>query len=217
MALEAARDLRDARSLVSGMTDSLEVASLLPGHAAYLRVFNPAHDSAGRPVTWRSLVGGAMHPALQWDGLQRINRQPRNLQEPEMGTLDPRVAAELVRLLKPRTKTPDRCVFLVWEGYAGLRETVVSAPTITIGFEQRTMHALQGTVDDATETVEDDGSSRLPLWWLPADHAWSVGNDLYGRSVYIGGGEDTIRALLASPTLEALPVAPDQLVGQEDL
>lgn len=217
MALRAPHDLSDAQAVVPGVTDSFEVGALLPGHAAYARVFNPARDRVGRPITWRSLIGEHMQPDLQWDELQRRRPQPPDPWEPEMGTVDPDVAAELVRLLEPRTTTPDRCVFLVWEGYADLRQMVVAAPTVTLGFEHRTMHVLHGAVDDALETVEDGGLSRLPLWWLPLDGAWSVGNDLYGRSVYVGGSQDTIAAVLSSRALEALPVWPDQRVGQEDL
>jgi hypothetical protein len=218
MALSALLDLSAARTVVPTRTDVFTVEALLPGHAAYARVMNPAHDSSGTARTWRSLTDGPLDPAVQWNELHSTYSQTRDLAEPEMGTIDPEIAAELVRPLEPRTTTPDQCVFLVWEGYAGMNQVVTSAPKITISFENRTMHVLQGAVHDALETVDDHAwSSRLPLWWLPLDHAWSVGNDLYGRSVYVGGSDDTIRALINSPHLEALPVTPGHEVYSEDL
>lgn len=57
---------------------------------------------------------------------------------------------------------------------------------------------------------------RLPLRWWPADHAWCVGNDIYARSVFVGGASDVIEAILHAPRLEAFEVEASSRVSPED-
>lgn len=52
-------------------------------------------------------------------------------------------------------------------------------------------------------------------WW-PKDHAWCLGNDIYARSVFIGGTHTTIDALSDHPALETYAVTPHHIVRDED-
>jgi hypothetical protein len=115
-----------------------------------------------------------------------------------------------------RTATPNDCLFLVWEGYAGLRPDVETAATLEVAPDSRRMHILSGRVADATESIEVAPSRRLPMWWIPRDGAWCVGNDIYGRSVFVGGSTETISAILTDPHLEAYAADEDQRLVNED-
>jgi hypothetical protein len=80
----------------------------------------------------------------------------------------------------------------------------------------RRMHILTGRVTDATESVVAEPFQRLPIWWIPRDGAWCVGNDIYGRSVFVGGSAETISAIVTDPQLEAYAVDENQRVVNED-
>ncbi|MCU1403311.1 MAG: hypothetical protein JWM70_1635 [Microbacteriaceae bacterium] len=136
-----------------------------------------------------------------------------------MGTVDPAVANRLAQLLMTRTATPDECYFLVWDGYGGLRLDLQTAVTVDLGPELRRMYILSGRVADATESIETVPSGhplgRSPMWWIPSDGAWCVGNDIYGRSVFVGGTAETVSAIVADPLLEAYAAAADQTLANE--
>jgi len=55
----------------------------------------------------------------------------------------------------------------------------------------------------------------VPNWWWPAGQEWCVGNDIYARSVFVGGGQECIDAILAEPGLEAIPISPYSPVFEE--
>lgn len=191
---------------------------LLPGMAAFARVFNPAHDRDGAPVRWDQIRPHPVDANAQWaDIAAAAGEDIEHLAAPETGGLDPAVAARLADHLKTRTGTPDDCYFLVWEGYAGLRAELAEAVTIDLARFSRRMHVLKGNVDDASESVETGPFSRLPMWWVPADGVRWVGNDLYGRSVFVAGNAETVARIVADPRLEAHAVAPAQQVVPEDL
>jgi hypothetical protein len=174
---------------------------------AYARVLNPARrrDAA---IRWDRIGATPVDSTTQWPELVAAESfDPDDRWEPEMGTVDPAVAVRLADLLATRTTTPHECFFLVWEGYGGLRPDVKTAITVDVGGESRRMHVLSGRVSDATESIETvpsgDPSGRSPMWWIPSDGAWCVGNDIYGRSVFVGGSAETISAVVADPQLEA--------------
>lgn len=214
MALTLPVDLSDALYTVPSADSSLELGALLPGYAAYARVFNPAREF-DVAITWASLARTSMRPDLQWYELQRIAPHANDM-EPEMGTIDPGTALALVGFLRPRTSTPDQCVFLVWEGYARLAAQAATAPVVSVPPYARQMHVLVGDVEDALENLDEPPGERHPVWWLPADRAWSVCGDIYGRSVYVGATQDTIDALTRQPGLEAFRVPADYEVRGED-
>jgi hypothetical protein len=131
-----------------------------------------------------------------------------------MGGLDPETAGILASILGSRTSTPDSVYYLAWEGYSSLSEDYRSAPTVVASCG-RVMHVLHGSIDDYSAAALA-GLGGAPLWWLPADGAWAVGNDIYARSVYVGGSAACIEDILEHPGLESYPVAPVQKVASED-
>lgn len=197
------------------------VGSLVPpAFTHYVRVLNPATGPSGETYPWRTIAGKnyTVDATSQWtdvaasSGLDRASMTP-----PETGSVHAATAVRLAEILARHTTTPDHCYFLSWAGYSYPRQDLGpgTAATITL-YPGRTMYILGGTVHDATDSIVQPPARRLPLWWIPADRAWCVGNDLYGRSVFIGGDAATIAEILADDGLEAYVASRTQPVPAED-
>ncbi len=78
--------------------------------------------------------------------------------------------------------------------------------------------SVAGT-DDDDECDEDAGkgpiSPNSPQMIWPADRAWFVASEIDFDSTLVGGGEDLIAAILASPDLEAWRVGPDSSLASD--
>lgn len=77
------------------------------------------------------------------------------------------------------------------------------------------MHVLGGQLGTDSETFSSE-ILPAPLWWIPNDQKWCVGNDIYSRSVFIGGTFAAIGDILSDPLLEAYLVSPNQPLDTED-
>lgn len=201
MTLRPASSVPPVVSAVAARQSSqLTVGAYLPlADAAFARVMNPVRSGPGPAVTWSAVAGegvvvGATTP---WNDV--VEDAPRGV--PMAGSIDPSLARSLARILRAHTTTPAECFFLVWEGYAGLRDDLL--PAVHVEFAPgRSMLILSGDLSDGSEAV-DGPPFRTPQWWLPGDGAWAVGNDIYGTSVYIAGTEEAISAILADQDIEA--------------
>lgn len=185
---------------------------LLGGHASFVRVMNPVRGHGIPARSWASYAAGSVKvdATTRWNDLVDMASPDR----PDMGTIDPEVAVTLSRILRSHTRTPTDCFFLVWEGYAGLRADVLTAASVEFPFG-RWMFVLAGDLRDGGETVESVGG-RTAQWWLPADGAWVVGNDLYGASVYISGSEKLIADILAAHDIEAYRATASTVIVAEE-
>ncbi len=104
--------------------------SVVPdGFEDYARILHAAHHVAPeRAVSWREIAtanGRTIHAEMQFGNIAGTwsGRSP----QPDLWSVGPRVgslplelASALVTLLRPRTATPDRCWFAVWEGWGDL-------------------------------------------------------------------------------------------------
>lgn len=195
----------------------LTVADFLPRKFdSYCRVFNPAVSGAGMRKTWSEAVSGAatLSGRTQWNDLTDLLAEtsfPRL--DPAMGSLDRGVADVLISILGRHTRNTERVYYLVWEGYAGI--TSYSASETVDASYGRKMHYLQGSLEDASST-EAAGFNGAPLWWVPEDGSWCMGNDIYARSVYVGGSGTCIQEIIDDPRVESYPVAPTHKVSAED-
>ena len=144
------------------------------GYIAFARVMNPVRRYGIPAPSWASSAAGSVKvdATTRWNELVDAAGQDRSA----MGTIDPEVAVTLSRMLRSHTRTPTDCYFLVWEGYPALRADVLAAASIELPFGRR-MFVLAGDLRNGEETVES-GGGRTAQWWLPADGAWAVGNDL---------------------------------------
>jgi hypothetical protein len=184
---------------------------------AYCRVLNPARSGFGGAMPWTKLAGPStsVSAATQWADISSqpgLRDQPR--MDPVMGGFDSETAAALAPVLLRHTQTPRRVYYLAWEGYADINDDYRASETVRASYG-RNMHVLEGTVQEASSPMVK-GLSGAPLWWIPADGAWCVGNDIYARSVYVGGAPSCIQEILADQELEAYPVSAWQRVVTED-
>ncbi|TFD63766.1 hypothetical protein [Cryobacterium sp. Hb1] len=193
---------------------SMTVGDYLPrGHVSYARVMNPMHDDDGQPLAWRTFAAeqSGVDATTKWTdlnvGAREVNRT--------IGTIEPGVAATLARLLRAHTSAPTECFFLIWEGYAGMRDDLRDTASIKI-LPGRKVLILAGDVADGAEPFDGMAGGRSAQWWMPADGVWAVGNDLYGASVYVSGTEELITAILAADDIEAYrATASMQIVSEE--
>lgn len=188
-----------------------DVGSVIPdGFEGYARVFHPAYrDGSDRPVTWREIAeanGRTVHRAMQFGNIAGTwsRRSPRPdlwTEAPLPGRLPRELAGALVSVLRPRTATPDRCWFAVWEGWGGV------APSLDQKLElpHRGYFLATGTVDDALRTVTrlEASYQSASLWW-PDDHSWFVSTEVDLAYTYIGGTRACVDAVIAHPAIEAL-------------
>jgi hypothetical protein len=179
---------------------------------AYVRIFNPAVEptvaAASNRVSWAraNATSRPLTAGTQWNELQADS----HLDAPAMGDIHPVVANELANILAAETRTPEQCAFALWTGYA---EIAIPQPSVRITLNpQRDLILFTGHV----ATGADPSRRRRPVNWRPADRAWALGNDIYSRSVFVGGTSTTIGRLRASPYLEALVVDPNMVLLPED-
>ncbi|MBO1268840.1 hypothetical protein [Arthrobacter cavernae] len=192
--------------------------NLLPPFPLYARVLNRAERGYGPTSSWQDLGGPGLEvdASTQWTDIVGSNPEAADWNV-AMGSVDGSTAAGLAGILGRHTSTPEHCWFLFWEGYAGIGDGIGPATTATITVNpDRSMYVLTGPVADAMELAGGEFYLRRPLWWIPADGAWCVGNDLYGRSVYVGASVEALSEILQEPTLESHPVRGQHLVAAED-
>jgi hypothetical protein len=188
---------------------------------AYVRVVNPAVAGARAADECRRSWGSLIDPSRSFDGSTaqwaEIRDSMSNLsdfEEPAMGRMEPATARALADVLSQHTASPDECSFAWWIGYADVW-VPAEAPRVRLPPGRETF-VMQGAVSDGAHEHADWGIGRTPMRWLPHDRAWSVGNDIYGRSVFVGGTNGAITQLLRHPDLEAYVVSPQTPVMPED-
>ena len=215
MTLRATASLPSAVSALSlPQSADMTVGRYLPGgHASFVRVMNPVRGQGIPARSWASYSAGSVKvdATTRWNDLVDGSSPDR----PDKGTIDPEVAVTLSRILRSHTRTPADCYFLVWEGYAGLRADVLTAARVELPLA-RWMFVLTGDLRDGIETVGESVGGRTAQWWLPADGAWAVGNDLYGASVYISGSAELIEGILAADDIEAYRATASMVIVAEE-
>lgn len=204
-------------------TSGSHVSSYVPDtFDRFVRILNPAIETVtNRPVTWAEVAhirGVPLTPTTQWEDLvQGLRRKQLDSIwiEPKTGSLDVAMARRLAEILHAATTTPAHAYFGFWEGYVDEHHRV--APSVVLPPDRR-IHLMAGPVLSGPRSMEPGPFpfDRLPLRWWPADHAWCVGNDIYARSVFVGGSASTIQAILNDQELEAYEVDPNTEVGVED-
>lgn len=192
----------------------ITVGQYLPGgHASFVRVMNPVRGQGIPARSWASYAAGSVKvdATTRWNDLVDGASPDR----PDRGTIDPEVAVTLSRILRSHTRTPADCYFLLWEGYAGLRADVLTAARVELPLG-RWMFVLAGDLREGSEMVGESAGGRTAQWWLTADGAWAVGNDLYGASVYISGSAELIVDILAADDIEAYRATASMVIVAEE-
>ena len=224
--------------------------SLAPsGFEAYARIFHPAgYDPpvAGGPldpdigVRWATLAaerGVALTPDVAFCEVTSVGPEGQDrLDEiaPSDGALPPATCEALVRVLRPRTTTPDTCWFCLWEGSGSFWSTSHSPlyPNGASASEIERYRALGRAQDEFLEATprveayarsyflcwgplcaacsfEPDGWYLSPNLWWPDDRSWIVVTEVDGYSSYVGATRPAIADVLAAPDIEAIEVPLD--------
>lgn len=134
------------------------------------------------------------------DVVFQTTRDQHTLIEPERGAIETKTANRLAIALSHHTETPEDCWFLLWDGY-NLTEQTKDSATVVVPLA-RTMHVLSGSLKTDAKT-HSSATLPAPLWWIPNDQKWCVGNDIYSRSVFFGGTFAAIGDILGDSLLEA--------------
>lgn len=178
---------------------------VLAGHEACARVLNPAYTSTGRPVRWAHVRPGPFRhcSTTQWP-------QPRpeasELFGPSMGSPDRRMAAGLLACLD--VSAFETVHVAQWKGYTGTTHPDTAQP---VTFPPGRESAVWDT--PAADLLRLD---RIPMrWWHPTLE-WTVGNDIYARSLFVSGPRTLIDTVLTSSGLEAYEVNFTDPVTAED-
>ena len=191
---------------------------------AYARVLHPpARVAAGGEsvdVAWAEVAaanGRIAHAAMEWVAItgdwkfeQSVGQPGVWDTAPSIGSLPPRVAANLADVLARFTATPSECWFGVWEGYGNSPSPARTVPLIAM--PERRMALLRGPLHASGVAFSGwEWPDSASLWW-PDDRAWCVATDIDLMSTYVGGSAQCIDAVLSDQRLEAFPVTVDQTV-----
>lgn len=178
------------------MRDDSTIACVLPAvFESYARVFHPAMRDNRTEVRWADVASAnqrTMHPAAEWGSLtgswQIEGQSDLWNQEPRTGELPERLTERLAETLAPYTRSADRCLFGVWEGWgvlglillvregtskeqarraqeaaeakvAAWRDLLDSAPTLSLS-AQRDMHLLEGPSPGYPSLTKDSAGTR---------------------------------------------------------
>ena len=198
------------------------VASLVPAvFAAYARLLHPAVRYAGDDdieVPWTEVAahnGTVSDRLARWDAVTRgpVESQPPVWDDgPSEGHLPVGVARRLASALSRHTTTPGECLFGRWDGF-GYDLTDRDVPPRLLLRGERDVVLLRGAVTDAVRNLAPEPHEQSANLWWPADQAWCVVTDVDLRSSYVGGSSACIAELLATESLEALPVVPEDPIA----
>src|SRR5687768_12183975 len=193
-------------------TFAQRVASFLPGDfECYVRVLNPfeSHDASGpRTMSWReSLPADEVYPVDPARAAEWALRGPGGAQA-LTGALHRSLLDPLLEHLAPRTETPERCFFAVWDGFGG--SAIPRALRPTLHLPHRDYHLFSGPIGGARTSYSSVGFVWQPanLWW-PADHRWCVATEIDFAWTYVGGPRSCVEAILADTRLEAVETYAD--------
>lgn len=191
---------------------SPSVAALVPkGYESYVRLLNPVeipYPGSGWS-RWQSVakaIGMRIGADTSWDEIETSELYSDGLGEPLSGSMPEEFARRLAARLGPHTAMEGAGHALMWSGYAEI--PVGIAPLVSVGPETE-MYIFSGGLSE----ISAQHWGRVAMHWWPDDHAWYVGGDVYGRSIYIGGSHEAVDPLLDE--FEGLRVTPTTRVPFE--
>jgi hypothetical protein len=197
--------------------NSCLVTSVVPsGFEAYARVLHPLGTSTrGQQMgRWRDvaswsgieLVPGIDFPEIALPEHEPSGVEPWPRQVPQVGTLYPADVDALVAVLARYTSTPDRCWFCTWEGWGAV--SFGDGPRVELPGRNYVLSV--GPLAELPSLVDAQDERSPNLWW-PSDRAWCVATEIDLAWTYVGGPAALISDVLADPSLEAQPAAPDDV------
>jgi hypothetical protein len=158
--------------------------------------------------------------------------------KPREGDLVASTLRELLSILRHHTTTPQDTWFCLWTGYGWIHGSPSIAvmvvqdggtvterdvppaypaewlnPALEVRHPGREYLLGQGPLDAALgighQVTDDWFDAQSPNLFWPADRAWCVATEIDFDSTLVGGSDQLIDDLLATPTLEAWPMESD--------
>lgn len=185
------------------------VASFVPSMLeSRIRILNPARDRSGETIRWKDSEAWPAIPRAdsQWSN-PRDGELSGDLVEPISGSIDTSVLQELFALLPMGA---DGLFFVAqWEGYAD-----ATYPPDAL---KRSFPPDRRSLVWSTKAADVACRGRVPMRWWHPELAWVVGNDIYARSIFLGGSKELISRVMISDRIETISVGRADRVGTEDL
>lgn len=157
------------------------------------------------------MAGTRPHAQMQWHAIARTGDaggRLRGLVPPEAGRMPEWMLEALAGLLGRHTRTPERCYFLVWDGWGLPGLVTLRGRTAQFRLRDRGYFLLAGDVRAASERISPLSPQHASIWW-PEDRAWCVATEIDMMCTYVGGSEACIAEILADGRLEAWRASPD--------
>ena len=121
-----------------------------------------------------------------------------------------RVVLEVLRL---HTGAPNDVYFCLWDGWGGYPPLLLNCPRV--GVPNRSYFLIHGTLSDFGDwdvVGISPGHPRFdmpdPAFIWPADHAWSIANDVDPHYAGIGATSAAVEHLLTRPRLDVVSADP---------
>jgi hypothetical protein len=233
-------DLADGAGVGAWISPRLEggfggkVEQLVPnGYDGYVRVFHPAADADGNPVTWARAAEEKRriaHREMQWHRLMGV-AEPNDAhaawsgEVPPIGELDAPTLKALCAILEAHTAEPRNCFFGLSTIHGGVdsaypdavqlrwpnRDFVVFAGPLSaadqVGYESSNYGRI-ALVDGRWQQVPPTPRwfSQAPNLIWPADRSWFVQSEYDLDSTLVGGSRQLVDSLLDSAELETWEV-----------
>jgi hypothetical protein len=108
-------------------------------YEAYARIFHPASDGKGNPVTWREVadaLGTTAHREMQWHAIvgsydySNFTGSKWSGGNPNISELDEEPLAALCAILERHTSSPERCYFGISTIHGGVEEEFPDEPLL---------------------------------------------------------------------------------------
>ncbi|HHV63531.1 MAG TPA: hypothetical protein GXX46_00390 [Peptococcaceae bacterium] len=194
-------------------------ASVIPrGYESYAKIFHPAYlEEENREITWTELARNfnrKPHSEMQWQKIIKHDSsfsESIKLREPAIGHFPSKQVKALIEVLRKFTKTPDNCLFAVWEGWGGLEAEKRWPEAARFHVPERNYVLLGGPLEAAAISVLPFCEQSASVWW-PRDRAWCVATEIDLMFTFVGGTFECIEELLALRSLEVYPAKIDDRV-----
>jgi hypothetical protein len=200
------------------------------GLEAYARIFHPASDPKGNPVSWAEVaeaVGSTAHREMQWHALVGSSATYGFTGsrwaggEPSLGEMDLDELEALCEILTVHSANSEDCFFGLCEIWSWVNELLPEGgrkqPRLELPLGRNHV-VLRGPLSAVNQIGNPRPVARhAPQLIWPADRTWLVVSEVDFDSTLVGGSSELIQAIVESPELEAWRVEPaDSLAADAD-
>lgn len=200
------------------------------GYEAYARVFHPASDSDGNPVSWAEVaetLGTTAHREMQWHALvgssdtYGFTGSKWVGSDPSLGDMDLPVLDALCEVLAAHSVNSEDCFFGLCEIWSWVNDLLPEGgrkqPRLELPLGRNHV-VLRGPLMAVNQIGNPRTFARhAPQLIWPADCTWLLATEVDFDSTLVGGDATLIKAIVESSELEAWQVEPtDSLAADAD-